>query len=91
MIPKSEKGYIGLEPLSKAILFCTAVTVAGMLFAACVVLLTKQEKADVASAIVFADNAVLFAKELLGATVVPTLICEILLLKSGCKKQKTGK
>lgn len=91
MIREKEKGYIGLEPLSKAILICVSLVFAGLLCAASVAMLIRCEKADIATAIVFADNAAAFAKELLGATVVPTLISELILMKTGCKEPKSGK
>ena len=52
MIREKEKGYIGLEPLSKAILICVSLVFAGLLFAASVAMLIRCEKADIATAIV---------------------------------------
>lgn len=61
------------------------------IFALICLLSPGEDGAEVSGAMTRAYQACMLAKELLGATVIPVLLCELLLIRTNCKCRKKPK
>ena len=80
------------EPISVFAVFLGLLSVIGLYtFALICLSFPGDGGAEIASAVMRAFRACMLAKELLGATVVPVLLCELLLMRTDCKRRKMAK